>query len=50
MLKKVVTVYQVSARHGRMAGADHIGRALCPRETESRGTGESPQGRHSRAG
>lgn len=50
MLKKVVTVHRVSARQGQMTGADHILKALCPKEIESRGAGESPQGKHSRAG
>lgn len=50
MLKKVVTVHRVSYRQGQMAGAGDILRALCPKETESRGAGESPQGLHSRSG
>lgn len=41
MLKNAVTVHQVSARQGQMAGARDIGRELCPKETESRGTGET---------
>lgn len=34
MLKNAVTVYQVSARQGQMAGARDIWRELCPKETE----------------
>lgn len=43
MLKNAVTVYQVSARQGQMAGARDTGRELCPKETER-------QGGHNRAG
>lgn len=47
MLKNAVTVYQVSARQGQMAGAGDNWRELCPKEAESRGTektGRAQQG------